>query len=138
MTAQAADRIALQRATGDKFADPVKAATKIYGGSLVVLDAAGWAAPATEATGLIVRGVAQKQADNTAGANGAINAECERGVFRFANSAAGDLIARAEIGDDCYIVDDQTVAKTSATDTRTIAGKITDLDAQGVWVRVGI
>lgn len=44
----------------------------------------------------------------------------------------------ADIGSDCYIVDDQTVAKTNGTNTRSVAGKIMDVDAQGVWVRSGL
>jgi hypothetical protein len=40
------------------------------------------------------------------------------------------------IGNDCYIVDDQTVAKTNGTATRSIAGKIRAVDAQGVWVEI--
>ena len=75
--------------------------------------------------------------DNLAGAAGAVSAETETGVFRFKNSAAGDLITRADLGVDCYIVDDETVAKTSATNTRAIAGKVRDIDADGVWVQVG-
>ncbi len=59
-----------------------------------------------------------------------------RGCFRFANSAAADLIALADIGADCYVVDDQTVAKTSASNTRSIAGKVRDVDAAGVWVEI--
>ena len=52
----------------------------------------------------------------------------------FANSASADLISLADIGADCYIVDDQTVAKTSGTNTRSVAGKVFDVDADGVWV----
>jgi hypothetical protein len=138
MTALTANRNTPQRATGDRFADPVKASSLIYGGALVVLDSSGWAVKASTATGLVVRGVAIAEADNSAGANGTINVETERGVFRFANSASTDAITRAEIGDACYIVDDQTVAKTDGSSTRSVAGTIVDLDAQGVWVRVGI
>ena len=132
--ALAADRNTLTRE--DKlFADPVKAATKIFAGSLVCLDASGWAVPGAAATTLIARGRAEAQADNTAGANGAINVTVRRGTFRWKNSASGDLITRAEIGDDCYVVDDETVAKTNGSSTRSVAGKIVDVDAQGVWVR---
>jgi hypothetical protein len=56
------------------------------------------------------------------------------GWFRFANSAAGDLIALADVGKVCYIVDDQTVAKTDGGGTRSVAGRIRDVDAQGVWI----
>ena len=136
MVALSAGRMTPKR-EGDDFADPVKAATKIFAGSLVCLDAAGWAVPGSVATTLIARGMAKGTVDNTAGANGALNVDVERGVFRFANSAAGDLIARTEIGKDVFIVDDQTVAKTNGGATRSIAGKVVDVDANGVWVRVG-
>ena len=52
-----------------------------------------------------------------------------------ANSAAADQITAADIGNDCYGVDDQTVAKTNGANTRSVAGKIYDVDAQGVWVK---
>jgi carbonic anhydrase/acetyltransferase-like protein (isoleucine patch superfamily) len=94
--------------------------------------------PGAVAVGLIVRGLAQEQADNSAGAAGDVTVESQPGVFPFANSAAGDAITRAEIGDDCYIVDDSTVAKTNpGGNTRSVAGKIVDVDAKGVWVRIG-
>src|SRR5262249_12871348 len=100
-------------------------------------DASGWAVPGSTATGLIPIGRADKRADNSAGANGDINVKVRRGVFRWANSSAGDQITQAEIGDFCYIVDDQTVAKTSNGGARSIAGIIEDVDAQGVWLQTG-
>jgi hypothetical protein len=137
MTALTADR-ATPEQLGTIQEHPVLAATKIFAGALVVLDANGYAKPAATATGLIVAGVAQAPADNSAGASGAVNVRAKAGVFRFANSAAGDAIAAAEIGDDAYIADDQTVAKTNGGGTRSVAGKIVQVDAQGVWVRVGL
>jgi hypothetical protein len=136
MAALNKDRNAPRRA-GDLLSDPVAAATVIYAGALVCLNAAGNAVPGATATDLKPRGVATSRADNAAGAAGDALVESEPGVHRFENSAAGDLIARADIGADCYIVDDQTVAKTSATNTRSIAGKIVDVDSVGVWVRIG-
>ena len=61
-----------------------------------------------------------------------------QGVFKFENSSAGDAIAIAEIGDDCYIVDDQTVAKTNGGSTRSVAGKVIDVVSDGVFVLVGL
>ena len=138
MTALSADKNTLKRASGDRFSDPVKAATTIHSGALVCLDASGNAQPGATATGLIVRGVAIDAANNGSGSAGDINVETERGGFRFENSASADAITRAEIGDTAYIVDDQTVAKTNGSSTRSAAGTIVDVDAQGVWVRVGI
>ena len=47
---------------------------------------------------------------------------------------SADAITLADVGSDCYIVDDQTVAKTNGTNTRSVAGKVFDVDADGVWV----
>ena len=52
----------------------------------------------------------------------------------FANSAAADLITLADLGSTVFVVDDQTVAKTSATSTRSAAGKVVDVDTTGVWI----
>lgn len=120
---------------GDRRAAPVAAATKIYLGALVALNAAGDLVPGSVATTLKSPGVAVAQVDNTGGAAGAVTAEYEKGIFQFKNSAAGDAITRADIGANCYIVDDETVAKTNGTNTRSVAGVIEDVDAQGVYVR---
>lgn len=122
---------------GVTFNRKVAANVKIYQGALVALTAAGYLTPGAAATTLIADGVALDTVDNTGGAAGDKSVEVKKGVFQFKNSAAGDAITIAELGDDCYIVDDQTVAKTDGTGTRSKAGKIVDLDAQGVWVRVG-
>lgn len=110
------------------------ATTKIYGGSIVCRNAAGAAVPGSTSTTLKALGVAMQQVDNSAGIAGAKKVQIRKGTFRFANSTSGDLIAAADIGNDCYIVDDQTVAKTNGTNTRSVAGKIHDVDAEGVWV----
>lgn len=118
--------------------DPVAAATRIYAGSLVALDAAGNAVPGSTATTLVARGRARTTVDNRDGSAGDLSVEVEEGVFRFGNSASSDAITRTEIGSNCYIVDDQTVAKTNGSTTRSIAGKVVDVDAEGVWVRIGV
>jgi hypothetical protein len=53
------------------------------------------------------------------------------GIFKYGNSSAGDLIAAVNIGADCYIVDDQTVALTSNTGARCKAGKVHGVDTDG-------
>jgi len=118
----------------------VKAATRLYAGALVVNDA-GVAAPGRTATGLNVIGVARKNYDNTTGIANAMTGEYDMGDYLFVNSTAGDLIAAVDVGNDCFIVDDQTVAKTSATSTRSRAGKVIAVDPPGytgVVVRVGV
>lgn len=114
---------------------PVKANTKIYAGALVVIDA-GYAAPARTATGLICAGRAEQTVDNTGGAAGALQIEARRGVFKYNNSTAGDAIAQANVGTVCYLVDDQTVALTNGTGTRSAAGMIYQVETDGVLVQI--
>lgn len=125
-----------KRRDGVSFNDPLAASTRIFAGALVCLNAAGNAVPGATSTTLKARGVAQEYVDNSAGAAGDQRVATRRGVFNFANSASADEITRADIGVNAYIVDDQTVAKTSATNTRSVAGVIRDVDSDGVWVEI--
>ncbi len=134
MTALTADRATPDRRT-ELLELPAAAAKKFYAGAMAALDAAGRATPGATATTLKGLGRVEVFADNSAGAAGDITVKIRRGCFRWANSASGDLITTADIGSDCYIVDDQTVAKTNGTNTRSVAGKVHDVDALGVWVR---
>lgn len=124
-----------QRRDGKQAAHGVLAATKVLSGTIAALTAAGFVQGGVTATTLKAVGVFDETVDNTAGASGDVKARTRRdGWFRFANSTAGDLITIADIGTDCYIVDNQTVAKTNGTNTRSVAGKVRDVEAAGVWI----
>jgi len=131
--ALSADRNTPRRA-GDGLKLALAAATLIYAGSIACRNAAGNAVPGATATTLKALGVAEERVDNSAGAAGDKSVQIRKGVFRFTNSAAADEVTIADLGNDCYIVDDQTVAKTNGTNTRSVAGKVFDVDADGVWV----
>ncbi len=138
MTALTADFNA-PRVEGEFRSLPLAAGVKIYAGAMVALNpATGYVEPFTTATGLVAVGRAEFQADNTAGAAGAISVRCRKGVFLWNNSAGADLIANANIGEPCYGVDDNTVALTNGTSTRSQAGTVFWVDsATGkVWVEV--
>ena len=122
------------RAEGDLLVQGM-AAVKIFAGSIVMRNSSGYLTKGATATGLVGVGRAEQQVDNSAGAAGALSIQVRPGIFRFANSASADLIGITEIGKPCYAVDDQTVAKTDATGTRSIAGFVEGVDDQGVWVR---
>jgi hypothetical protein len=124
------------RREGEDFFRQVAADAVIFMGALVALNAAGHAVPASTATGLVADGVAEEPVDNTGGAAGDLNVKVRKGIFRFANSAGGDEITIAHIGDTAYIVDDETVALTDGTSTRSAAGTIVDVDSDGVWIRI--
>ena len=136
MVALTGDRRTPIRSDKELHSFGVKGAIRIWAGALVVLNA-GFAAGGSTAVGLVTVGRAEHFVDNSAGANGDLQIRVRAGIFQFANSAAADLIAVTEIGSDCFIVDDQTVAKTNGTNTRSVAGKVVGVDAQGVWVAIG-
>jgi len=134
MAALTAARSTLARLTPRTRTVPVAANAVIQQGGQVQINAAGFAVPATATAANITIGMAKASVNNTGGANGALTVDVDRGVFRFGNSAAADLIARTEISSTVYVVDDQTVAKTNSGGTRPAAGKCFDVDASGVWV----
>lgn len=133
MTALTTDRRTPER-SGDRREFPVAAATLIYAGALVALNASGFAVPMATATTLIAVGRCEGRADNSAGADGDLTVRVGVGIYRFANSAGADEITATDIDSPCYGVDDQTVALTNGTSTRSVAGTVFDVDAQGVWV----
>jgi hypothetical protein len=127
------ERRLTKRRDGKRVSHPVAAGAVIHEGALVVLDG-GYAKPAHEASGLYAAGVAGESADNGNGANGAEAVVVIRGVFAFAS--AGD-ITRAQIGAQAYMVDDQTVSASDNSGARSAAGKIIDVNEDGVWVEIG-
>lgn len=110
----------------------VKANAIIYAGALVVVDA-GFAAPGRTALNLVAIGRAEQTVNNTGGADGAQRVKVRRGVFAFKNSATDPIVA-ADLGKDCYVVDDEIVAKTSGANTRSVAGKVFQVDGDAIFV----
>lgn len=124
------------RFEGDVRQGDVAASTLIYAGAMVMRDASGNLVEGQTDTGLVGAGRAEERVDNSSGSAGDLTAKYRPGIFRFANSASADEITKADIGAVCYAVDDQTVAKTDGTSTRSPAGVIDGVDATGVWVRM--
>lgn len=123
-----------KRRNADKVSGLVNTAATLYAGTMVTrLTASGNLVPAGTASA----GVAVGVAEDTVTGDGVKNCEYSRGCYQFKNSASGDLIAAGDIGNTCYVVDNETVAKTDNSAARKAAGKIIDVDANGVWVEVG-
>ena len=136
MVALSNDKVSQVR-DGRQHVGPVAANTRIFQGALVCRNAAGDIVPGSVSTTLKAVGLATARADNTGGAAAAINVAFERGVFVFVNDVA-DPITKADVENSAYITDDQTVCRTSAASTKSIAGKIVDIDSSGVWIRIGL
>ncbi len=119
----------------DLLVIPLAASTTIYQGGLVAANASGYAVPGSVATTLKAAGRAEETIDNSAGSAGDRSITVKRGVFKFKNSGS-DPVTQAGVLGDCYIVDDETVAATNGTNTRSKAGKVLEVEATGVWVEI--
>lgn len=120
---------------------PLAASTKVYQGGIVCLNASGYGVPASSALGLIALGrcIDQLSVDNSSGAAGDKSAKVERGPFAFTNSSSTDALTQADVGKLCYLVDDQTVARTDNQGQRSIAGRVLSVSTtDGVIVEMGV
>jgi hypothetical protein len=133
MTALVADRNTQMKDT-ELLAVPVAAGVKLFIGALCCANATGYATPGATSTALAYLGRVEEFVDNTTGADGAKTALIRRNKqFKWANLAA-DAVTQARVGRRCFIADDQTVAATNGNGTRSPAGIVTAVDADGVWV----
>lgn len=113
---------------------PVKANTKIYEGSIVMVDA-GFAVQGKKAVDLIAAGRAEEFIDNTGagGINGAKSIKVRRGVFKYSNDTTNP-VTEADILKECYVLDDETVTMLSTGTSK--AGKVLGLDNDQVIVEI--
>lgn len=116
--------------TGNKLLNlPVKAGEMLTEGTIVVINADGYAETATAKTGLLVAGCVQRYCDNRLGANGEINVEVKRGTFVWNNDGT---INQTDILKKCYIKDNVTVSLTA--DASSVVGIILAVEPDGVTV----
>lgn len=138
MTALAADRGTKTAAT--RLARlrtlNVAAAVKIYAGAIVAMDTSGNARPGRTSTTDVIIGINDGDTvDNSAGIAGAKTIKVKAGVIAYFANHGADLVLQPDIGDDVFVVDDQTIAKTNGTSTRVRAGKLHELSTtDGVGV----
>lgn len=123
------------------FDMPIAASTHIYEGTLISQKTTGgYCVPYSTASSDVCIGVSQHEADNSAGADGALRLRVEsRRTYLFANGAGGDAFADTDkIGALVYATDDHTVAKTSSTETRAPVGFYMGFDTDSGLVRVHV
>lgn len=112
---------------GVKYHYERTAGSEIFAGAIAAQNAEGLAVPAADAPGLVVLG----RAENSAGA--AEKAVIKKGTFLFENGEGSETLTVADIGADCFIVDDQTVGKIGGTN-KVKAGVVLDVTPDGVAV----
>ena len=149
MTALATKRNTPEKASSFAMAHEqgVAAAQLCFVGALVCVDTTdGFITPGAVSTTLIAAGVVTAEedggtgnADNGSGADGDINVRFRSGIFFFANDG-GTAVVQADVGSDCFILDDQTVSGDNTG--RSVAGKVYQVDGAsglygaGVWVAI--
>ena len=126
-----------------KSAGPIKTflvedSVHIYKGVLVVANNAGYAEPATNASGKVLLGVAHEECDNTltGHSQGGKSVRVIRGgTFPLATA---DLV-QADVGLKCYIEDDDTVNDAGTSTQGIIAGIVVEVvSATEVVVDIGL
>jgi len=133
-TVLAADK-AIEYTEGNELGFPMAAADIIYGGAFVSVNAAGYAVPGADTAGHIFVGVAVERKDNSSGAAGALTVNVKRrGLFK---ATLGTAISQGNVGDNVFLVDDQTVDLTANTTNDIFCGIIAAyIDSTHAWIDI--
>jgi len=134
MTVLAEDKqIELQDGVEKDF--PVAASEKIFGGALTCVNAAGYALEGSDTAGLIFSGIAMNQKDNSDGSNGDLDVVLKRrGLLKVIMDTA---ITQANVGDNVFLVDDQTVDLTANVSNHILCGIIAGyIDTTHAWIDI--
>jgi len=134
MTALTKDK-KLEHTEGVELAFDVYRAVEIFGGAFVCVRADGYAIPGDDATGLIFEGVAVEYVDNLLGGDGDKSVVCRRrGLVK---AIIDHAVTIANIGDNVFLVDDQTVDLTAYTTYDIFCGVIAGvIDSTHVWIDI--
>ncbi len=133
MSALLAERSTVERETR-LLVVPVKANTIVLAGALVV-SALGFAVGGSSAANLVALGRAEETVNNNGGLDGAKTVVVKRGTFKFENDVV-DAVTQVELGKRVFIKDDQTVKKTGGAGFSE-AGRVIEVESDGVWIEVG-
>lgn len=134
----------------------IKSGSKCVQGGMIVIDSSGYATPMTAALALLCLGICDPKLvsgqtaststlpvagfdDNTAGTNGQLRTRIKTGQYWVDNGSSTDTVLVTDIGNDCFGLDDHTVARTDKGGTLSRAGKIIDVSSTlGVLVCFGV
>ncbi len=134
MTALAEDK-SLEYREGVESSCPVDDGDKIYGGAFVCVNADGYLVPGADTAGLIFMGVSTEQKDNTDGSDGDLDCQIRRrGLIKAILDTA---ITQANVGDNVFLVDDQTVDLVANVDNNIFCGIIAEyIDTTHAWIDI--
>lgn len=119
---------------------PLVALALVLQGTFAVVDANGYAVASADVGGADQScvGIWDHSAENP-GANGDVIACARRKQQFLVRNSATDPVTQADLGAVVYIEDNQTIAKTDGTGTRSVGGYFMGFDLQYpdfVWVEI--
>ena len=134
MTALTEDK-QIELMAGVELDFPVAASQEIFGGALGCVNAAGYALEGSDTAGLIFQGVATGHVDNSSGDNGDKTVVFRRrGLVRVKLNTA---ISQANVGDNVFLVDDQTVDLAANTTNDIFCGIIAKyISTTEAWIDI--
>lgn len=113
----------------------VAATTKIYFGSLIARNAAGFIVPASDSAALKVIGIAQQFVDNSAGADGGLTVQYITGVEAELVNSGGAIVQAGKLA-KAYVSDDQTITTKALSAHQVVAGTVTSFTTTTAFVYV--
>jgi len=114
----------LEYKEGVEIPAPVAALTKIFAGAWTCVNAAGYLVPGADTAGLIFHGISRQYVDNSLGGNGDLSGLVRRRGLVKATLATPITIAN--IGDNVFLVDDESVDLTANVTNNIYCGVIAE------------
>jgi hypothetical protein len=126
MTTLSANKVVWTFGDANYTSVPVSASQNIYQGSLVALDPYGYALPATDTASLTGSGVAVTQANNSAGANGAIRCD----VYTHGRVSI-KVTGSVQVGSKVYVADSGAAAQSGSFITKGVyVGRVQEANSE--------
>ena len=115
---------------------PVDGGSEIFAGAFVCFNANGFLVPGSDTAGLIFAGIAREHVDNALGDDGDLNCIVRRKPT-LVKATLGHTITQANVGDNVFLVDAQTVDVAAQTTNDIFCGIIAEfIDSTHAWVDI--
>ncbi len=131
MAAITEQRDTLERQTGHSLVHELLGASShtFIKGGMVAINATGLLVMASSTAGEIPCGRCEENI--VTGAANTRKVKFKSGIFKWANEGTAPVV-QASVGRDCFVQDNATVRVSD--DTSSIAGKVYEVESDGVWV----
>jgi hypothetical protein len=113
-----------------------KDSTQYYKGQLVAIDLDDGKLAGATAGDLTLMVLGRCEENVLTGTSNTRRIKVKSGRFYYASGADAEAITVAKRGQDCYVIDDQTVGLSGNNGANARAGKIYDVDSYGVCVEI--